>query len=529
MDVDESFAEYVAARWSMLHRLATLLVGSDGADELVRAALVRTYVSWRELHDPASVDHSVKVILARETMRTSAPAAPTSFVAGQDRPARDEVWEQVMALPPRSRAVLVLRHHEGFSEGEIAEALGCSRKIVAAETRAVETSLDLDVLREELRRHSDEAVVPHPPVDAILGGGHDERRRRRTRSWRWAAVAAGGLAVALLLASVVGGATGRPEKRPRAAEPPRTQSLASLRNGEPPQITYALGRSLHLADGSVVRLRDVPTGILQTKKWLYVASLAGAIIRIDPATGEQHTAATSSHGELATDPAGEHLAWLASGDGSATVVLRTVWDGAVALSDEQEFPGRPRCCDNPFLVDGITADGQVIASLPAMERAWVWSTPDGGTVNQVREIEGLGHGMISQVVAAGVVVQQLPFRYEVGSIDAGRFVRTAVLTARQADFSDPLGHRVVYVDEDGGIHVREIASRGRSDRGSEDVRMRLPPIEHGYDTVRWEDADHVLLDVSDPSLPHGALVRCAVDDGSCEITVRFQRPHLVAG
>jgi biotin operon repressor len=527
MDVDGSFAEYVAARWSMLHRLATLLVGPDGADELARTALARAHVSWRALHDPALVDHSVKAILAREATRTSAPGSPPFDTQGSTG---DEAREQLGALAARQRALLVLRYHEGFSDVEIADALGCSRKAVAADALALDRGLDVGELREELRRRSDEAVVPHPPLDAILGAGHAESRRRRRRSWRWTAAAAGGLVVALLVANAVGGATGRPdpEERPQAADPPPTQSLASLPNGEPPQIAYALGRSLHLASGTVVHLGGVPTGILQTRTWLYAAYLSGAVVRIGAARGDQHVAAASSQGELATDPSGEHLAWLAPGGGSAKVVLRTVWDGAVALSDEQEFPARPHCCDNPFTVNGITTDGQVIASLPAMQRAWVWTTPDGGTADQVRRIEGLADGTVRQVAAAGVVVEHPSLLYELGAIDEGRFVRTAVLRARQADFADPLGHRVLYVDDDGALHVREIANRGKSDRGSEDLWMGLPTLEQGFTGVRWEDSEHVLLDVADPSLPHGALVRCAVETGSCEIAVRFDRAHLVA-
>jgi DNA-directed RNA polymerase specialized sigma24 family protein len=346
MEVDGSFAEYVAARWSMLHRLATLLVGPDGADELVRAALVRAYVSWRELHDPASVDQSVKGILAREAARTGAPAAPP-FDTGQHGSTGDEVWERFRALAPRQRALLVLRHHEGFSDADIADALACSRKAVAADALALERGFDVGELREELRRRSDAAVVPHPPLDAILAAGRAETRRRRTRSWRWGAVAAGGPTAVLLLANVGGGTTGGPEERPRSPDPPRVQSFASLPDGEPPRIAYALGRSLHLASGTVVHLGSVPTGIVQTKRWLYAAYLSGEVVRIDPATGDTQVAATSSRGELATDPAGEHLTWLSGSEGSAEVVLRTVWDGAVALSDEQEFPARPNAATTP--------------------------------------------------------------------------------------------------------------------------------------------------------------------------------------
>lgn len=45
MEVDESFAEYVAARWSMLYRLAVLLAGEDDADEVTQAGLVRAYLA----------------------------------------------------------------------------------------------------------------------------------------------------------------------------------------------------------------------------------------------------------------------------------------------------------------------------------------------------------------------------------------------------------------------------------------------------------------------------------------------------
>lgn len=37
------------------------------------------------------------------------------------------LWPHVRSLPPRQRAVIVLRYYEGLSEQEIAEALDCSR------------------------------------------------------------------------------------------------------------------------------------------------------------------------------------------------------------------------------------------------------------------------------------------------------------------------------------------------------------------------------------------------------------------
>ena len=37
------------------------------------------------------------------------------------------LWPHVRELPPRQRAVIVLRYYEQLSEAEIADALGCSR------------------------------------------------------------------------------------------------------------------------------------------------------------------------------------------------------------------------------------------------------------------------------------------------------------------------------------------------------------------------------------------------------------------
>src|SRR3569623_416705 len=120
MQVDESFTEYVAVRWSMLSRLATLLVGDEQADDLTRAALVRVYLSWSAIQESASADSAVKRILAREAVR-NAPAPLDRPVVAED----GDLWTQIGGLLPRQRAMLVLRHYEGLYDPEIADALGC--------------------------------------------------------------------------------------------------------------------------------------------------------------------------------------------------------------------------------------------------------------------------------------------------------------------------------------------------------------------------------------------------------------------
>lgn len=39
---------------------------------------------------------------------------------------RDWVWRELMTLPPRQRAALVLRFYEDLSEAQTAEAMGCA-------------------------------------------------------------------------------------------------------------------------------------------------------------------------------------------------------------------------------------------------------------------------------------------------------------------------------------------------------------------------------------------------------------------
>ena len=54
---------------------------------------------------------------------------------------RDAVWSAVGSLPPRQRAVIVLRYYEDLSEEQIADVLGCSRGTVKSQASAALTNL----------------------------------------------------------------------------------------------------------------------------------------------------------------------------------------------------------------------------------------------------------------------------------------------------------------------------------------------------------------------------------------------------
>ena len=62
----------------------------------------------------------------RLELLTDAPPEPGHAPVGGPEE-RMALWPHVKSLPPRQRAVIVLRYYEDLSEQEIADVLGCSR------------------------------------------------------------------------------------------------------------------------------------------------------------------------------------------------------------------------------------------------------------------------------------------------------------------------------------------------------------------------------------------------------------------
>ena len=527
MDVDESFAEYVAARWSMLYRLAVLLVGEPDADDLTQVGLGHAYLAWPEVQESASADDAVKRILATTAVRewTQAPeASAASWPAASDR---DRLWATITALPARQRAVLVLRHYERLSDGEIATIVKASPSTVAAEAGALEAGIDLAELREELADRAEGALVPLPPIEALVAQGHEARRKRARRATGRGVVAAAAVVAVLTLATAIQNGTSDPPhpSRPTPSAVEHPTFITSLPEGSHPQVAYSVRHFLYLPGGRGLDLEQRPAAIAQTPHWIYVSYLSGMIVRINLDTLDRESVVESSGGQLVSEPDGSRVAWLESAQGPATVHLEST-DPADKVDESRTIPATLRCCDNPFQVDGITQDGELIASLPAESRVWVWDTtsddPDG-----VREISGVGNGVVSQVTAHGFVVHYPPVQYAAGQIDDSAFLQVGEIAAIDADYSDPLGLRVVYTDDTGEIHVRDTQFRGRSRRSSSDIMMRLPLLDDGFADLRWEDDQHVLLDVYDETAPNGALVRCDVTDGACELADNLEGPHLL--
>ncbi|MGY1807266.1 SigE family RNA polymerase sigma factor [Blastococcus sp. SYSU D00669] len=145
-DDDATFEAFVAERSPALLRTAVLLTHDRGhAEDLLQAALVKTYRHWRrvsERGDPYAYVRRVLVTTAAGWRRRRVVQEIVDLPPGDradDRPSsdladRDELTRALAMLPPRMRAVLVLRFWEDLSEAGTAAALGCSVNTVKTQT-----------------------------------------------------------------------------------------------------------------------------------------------------------------------------------------------------------------------------------------------------------------------------------------------------------------------------------------------------------------------------------------------------------
>ena len=60
-----------------------------------------------------------------------------------DHALRDDLWRRLATLPPKQRAVLVLRYYEGCSDEEIADLLQCAAATVRSHASRALKSLRL--------------------------------------------------------------------------------------------------------------------------------------------------------------------------------------------------------------------------------------------------------------------------------------------------------------------------------------------------------------------------------------------------
>ncbi|MFJ9018823.1 SigE family RNA polymerase sigma factor [Streptomyces sp. NPDC102259] len=171
---EDRFQEFVRARWSRLVRTAYLLTGDvHHAEDLTQTALAKAYRSWRRISRSDNPEAYVRRMLVscnsdrfRKRRVTEALTAAPPERAGRDEGAgrveeRGSLLAGLAQLPPKQRAVVVLRYWEDLSEAEVADVLGCSPGTVKSQA-----SKGLAKLR----------VYPGLAADRTAPGGRGQER-----------------------------------------------------------------------------------------------------------------------------------------------------------------------------------------------------------------------------------------------------------------------------------------------------------------------------------------------------------------
>lgn len=152
---DADFTAYLHARQPALLRTAFLLTGDPHtAEDVVQSALARLYLAWDRVERADSPDAYVRRAIVNEATswwrRSSRrreviiEVLPERATVDGDEPAgsaASDVWALIRALPPRQRAVIVLRYYEQLSEAEIAQVLGISPGTVKSQASRALTTL----------------------------------------------------------------------------------------------------------------------------------------------------------------------------------------------------------------------------------------------------------------------------------------------------------------------------------------------------------------------------------------------------
>lgn len=142
---EDEYREFVVSRLDRWRRTAYLLCRDrHTADDLVSVTLTRLYRNWRRAQQAANVDAYVRAMLTnaflderrRPWRREEATEAPPDGAATSPYPAvvdRAELAALLTALPPRQRAVVVLRFYCDMSVAEVAKLLGVSESTVKSQ------------------------------------------------------------------------------------------------------------------------------------------------------------------------------------------------------------------------------------------------------------------------------------------------------------------------------------------------------------------------------------------------------------
>ncbi|MFD0480002.1 SigE family RNA polymerase sigma factor [Nonomuraea thailandensis] len=131
----------MAERGDALLRYGYVLTGNphDAAD-LSQEALLRLRGSWQRVRYKSNPESYVRTTMARlhiaawRSRRREHLTRNLPEIGKEDEPpVGDELWQRLVDLPRKQRAVLVLRYYEQLTDTEIAAVLGVSHGTVRSQ------------------------------------------------------------------------------------------------------------------------------------------------------------------------------------------------------------------------------------------------------------------------------------------------------------------------------------------------------------------------------------------------------------
>lgn len=134
----EGFDEFVASRLPSLLRFATVLCVDTGlAEDVVQDVLLKVHGRWPDVAGLDRTEAYVRRMIVNEYLSwrrkwsrvvPAGEIAPSTDVAdhAEQHAERDALFQRLTALPPRQRAVIVLRYYGGLDDAGIARELGCA-------------------------------------------------------------------------------------------------------------------------------------------------------------------------------------------------------------------------------------------------------------------------------------------------------------------------------------------------------------------------------------------------------------------
>jgi RNA polymerase sigma-70 factor (sigma-E family) len=183
----EEFDEFASGAVTRLHRAAFLLVGNHHqAEDLAQEVLARVYVAWPRISgDPHGYAYRV-LSNAVANERRWRGRHPELQLASTDSDRPTAAWEEgvlsraavvdaLRTLPPRQRAVVVLRYYVDLTEVQTAQALNVSTGTVKSQNSKALARLrevlgdDLDITERSPSDHAEALGTPERLTPASNG------------------------------------------------------------------------------------------------------------------------------------------------------------------------------------------------------------------------------------------------------------------------------------------------------------------------------------------------------------------------